>query len=186
MARTAKPWWWEERQGYYATIGGVRHRLSSNLKAARIRLKELVISPREKVMPCSVAAVLDDFLDWTKENRANGTYLFYKHFCQSFSESHGLVDISELTSAEVTAWLKEQPSWNSTTKHDAITCLKRAFNWSVKNRGLKANPIALMEKPKARNRTEMLTMGEMKKLLRAVGDRNFRYLLRFCWYTGCR
>lgn len=187
MGRTPKPWWREQTKAYYAMVGGVQHRLGTSLKEASARLKELLREPPESRVPSdSLAAVLDDFLTWTQENRAPKTYRGYKDFCQSFIDLYGTLPVSDIDASHVTAWLTTRKTWNSTTKHDAVTCLKRAFNWAIKNRGLKQNPIASMEKAEAKTRTEIVTLEEFKQILRAIPDREFRDLLRFCWETGCR
>lgn len=187
MGRIAKPWWREQCNAYYATVNGVQCRLGTSLKEANETLKRLRnAAPEEKLQSDSVSAVLDDFLNWTHENRAPKTYTGYLAFCQSFTDHCGDLPVSEIDGKHVTAWLNTKTTWNTTTKHDAVTCLKRAFNWAVKNRGLKANPIAGMEKPEAKTRTETVTLEEFKAILRTTRDREFRDLIRFSWEVGCR
>ena len=91
MGRTAKPWWWEERNGYYAFVNGSRRRLGTSQTAAKSKLKELLSQPKQKVIDAdSVAMVLDDFLTWTQENRAQKTYTRYRDFIQCFVSSCGV------------------------------------------------------------------------------------------------
>jgi hypothetical protein len=101
-----------------------------------------------------VVAVLDAFIDWCVENRAGKTADRYKDFIQDFVRSRdgkglpfGSLAVTTLTSKHVTVWLGQHPTWNSTTKRNAITALQRGFNWATKNRGLARNPIKGMEKP---------------------------------------
>ncbi len=187
MGRIAQPWWWDERKGYYATIRGVRHRLGTSLKAAQSKLKELAKEGDTEQLPArSLALLLDDFLAWTHENRAQKTYRGYKDFCQSFLVFSPRLTVDQLTPQHVTAWLAKQESWSSTTKRGGITCLQRALNWGVKNAGLKINPLRAMEKPDANRRTTVLTLEEFKKILRATPDHEFRWLLEFSWDCGTR
>jgi hypothetical protein len=105
--------------------------------------------PEEKHQPVdwgAAAAVLDDFLTWTQENRAAKTYARYRDFIQSFVHKFGRIGVAELNPGHVTTWLNTQTGWNSTTKRNAITALQRGFNWAVKNRGMERNPIRGMEK----------------------------------------
>jgi site-specific recombinase XerC len=186
MGRRPKPWWWEERQGYYATVRGVRYRLATTKKAADDELKSLLTKAPEKELDTdSVTAILDDFLDWTQENRAPKTYRGYKDFCQSFTEKYPLLKIGALTPLHVTAWL-QGTTWNSTTKRGAITCLQRAFNWATKNRGLGKNPLRGMEKPEAKTRTTVVIPEEFVELLKKIPDREFRELLIVSYDCGCR
>ncbi len=186
MGRRAKPWWWEERKGYYAFIRGSRTRLGTSLKEANQTLKDLLNEPVKKASYGMVAVLFDQFLTWTEENRAPKTYRGYKDFLQSFVSRYPRLPVSDLSSAHVTVWLDDQKTWNATTKRNAITALQRGLNWSVKNVGLDRNPIRGMEKPEANRRTAILTLAEFKALLRKVRDRDFRDLLLFGWDVGCR
>ncbi len=190
MARKASPWFWDERQLWMVTINGTRHtlgehpigapkpkKLKSGWNAPKVISDEfhrlMGVAPK-KVSGDSVAAVLDDFLTWTEENRARPTYLRYLDFIQSFCKGYGKLRIGGLTSAHVTTWLNGQKGWNSTTKRSAITALQRGFNWAVKNRGLDRNPIRGMEKPEAKRRTNVVTPDEFEKILKLVEDRTVK------------
>ncbi|HVX13863.1 MAG TPA: tyrosine-type recombinase/integrase [Pirellulales bacterium] len=187
MARPPKPWWWERRNGYYATINGSRFRLGDTKKQADEELKRLLKEgPQEVADRTLFAVLLDDFLDFTRENRAYKTYRGHLDFCQSFLKKWPQLSIDELSPDHVTAWLKGQTTWNSTTKHHAIATLQRALNWAKKNKGLKANPLAGMEKPTAKTRTEVVTEKEFKALLGQVKDKEFKDLLIFSYDCGCR
>jgi len=94
--------------------------------------------------------------------------------------------VSELTADHVTEWLKTKKTWNSTTKRDAITCLQRGFNWAKKNKGLRFNPIAGMEKPEAQTRTAVITPEEFDLLLAKIPDENFKDLLIVSYDCGAR
>lgn len=133
-----------------------------------------------------VAAILDDFLSWTEENRAQKTYTRYRDFIQSFANKYGTMDVGELNPSHVMAWLSAHKGWNSTTKRNAITALQRGFNWAVKNRGLTSNPIRGVEKPEAKRRTTIITAEEFKEILRHVQDEPFRDLLIVSYDSGSR
>ncbi len=94
--------------------------------------------------------------------------------------------MDQLRTSHVQTWLNAQTQWNSTTKHDAITALQRAFNWCVTNCGLDKNPIKGMEKPKAIARKSTITQEEFDKLLEEIPDQLFRDLLIFSFDTGAR
>lgn len=187
MARKSKPWWWEERQGYYAFVRGARLRLGDTKKQADDELKRLLKQePQQPTDRTSLAILLDDFLDFVKENRAPKTFRGYRDFCESFLTKYPRLTIDELSPGHVTEWLKGQSSWNSTTKRGAITCLQRALNWSKKNNGLKVNVLAGMEKPLAKTRTTIVSEDEFKTLLAAIHDKEFKDLLLFSYDCGCR
>lgn len=186
MGRNASPWWWEERKGYYSFVRGSRLRLGDTKKQADEELKRLLKEERQEAPDRTLLAVLlDDFLDFVRENRAAKTYQGYRDYCQSFLRAFPTLETDELSPDHVTAWLKGK-TWNSTTKRGAITCLQRALNWARKNKGLKINVLAGMEKPTAKRRTGIITDDEFKALLAQVIDAEFRELLIFSFDCGCR
>lgn len=193
MARRPKPWYWKERKSWYVTINGQRHNLGTEKKEAFEEFHKLMASPQARLKEESVAAVLDDFQTWTIENRAKRTADRYKDFLQAFiayapakDQAMGLLRVGELHAGHVTTWLNSHPTWNSTTKRNAITALQRAFNWAVKNRGLDRNPIKGMEKPEAKRRNTVVTPAEFEKLLAEVKDQPFRELLIISYDSGAR
>jgi len=189
MPRTPKLWYWKARKGWYVYIHGDKVPLGKDRDEALRKFHEIMAKePGEPHPPSgdSLAAVLDDFLSWTLENRAQRTYERYQDFCQSFCQQHGRTRVSQINPGHVTAWLSSQEGWGPTTKRNAITTLQRGFNWAVKNRGLDRNPIRGMEKPEPNSRTTVVSPEEFDQLLEHVHDRPFRDLLVVCYDSGCR
>lgn len=186
MARRPKPWYWKQRKSWYVTINAERHNLGPDKKEAFDEFHRLMTSPAAKLKNDVVAAVLDDFQTWTKENRAKRTADRYGDFLQAFIKVHGLVRVADLHAGHVTTWLNGMAAWNSTTKRNAIIALQRAFNWAVKNRGLDKNPIKGMEKPEAKRRNRIFAPEEFEKLLAEVKDGAFRDLLIISFDCGAR
>jgi len=189
MARPAKPWYWKARKTWCVYHKGERILLGPDRNEAFRQYHQIMAKPEAKRHPIdgdAVAAVFDDFLTWTQENRAEETYRRYKDFIQSFCTHYGRFSVTDLNAGHVTAWLNSQGKWNSTTKRNAITALKRGFNWAVKNRGLDRNPILGMEKPEAKRRTAFVTPQEFDELLSHVDDVPFRDLLIVSYDSGSR
>lgn len=202
MGRRPKPWWWKSRNGWYVILDGVKRRLGAHPedspaprkgktgwnvpKQIETLFDSIKHTPEKKLAGDSVAAILDDFLAWCYENRADSTADRYRDFCQSFVEAYGEMPVSALDSSHVTTWLEDKP-WNSTTKHNAITALNRGFNWATKNRGLRFNPIKGMDKPKAQRRTTLVTTEDFEEILDQLQeDDPFRDLLVVSFDTGAR
>lgn len=184
MARPNKLWYWKAQKTYCVTIDGKRHRLGKDKKEAQDEFHRLMLQSTPALSD-SIAVILDDFLTWTLENRAERTYKGYKDYCQSFVKEYPKVRVGDLTPTHVTKWLANK-TWNGTTKRNAIIAIQRGMNWAVKNRGLDRNPIKGMEKPEATSRMQIISLDEFKVILRNTPNRNFRNLLRFCWECGCR
>ena len=189
MGRKAEPWYWEARKGWYIYIGKVKTPLGKDRDEAYRRWHEIMAVPEEKRNPVdsgSVAAILDDFLTWTEENRAKKTYDRYRDFCQAFCEEYGRMRVVDLNTSHVTTWLNKHKTWNSTTKRNAITAVQRGFNWAVRNRGLDRNPVKGMEKPEAKRRTTVVSPAEFDDILSHVTDTPFRDLLIVSYDAGGR
>ena len=145
MARPAKPWYWKARKTWCVYHKGERIPLGPDRAEALRQYHQIMAKPEEKRQPVhwgAVAAILDDFLTWTEENRAPKTFTRYKRLhsilCQQVWKDGVPADLNP---SHVTTWLNSHKGWNSTTKRNAITALQRGFNWAVKNRGLDRNPI---------------------------------------------
>ena len=189
MARPAKPWYWKARKTWCVYHKGERLPLGPDRAEALRQYHQIMAKPDEIRQPIqwgAVAAILDDFLTWTEENRAAKTYTRYRDFIQSFVNKYGRMEAADLNPSHVTTWLNSQKGWNSTTKRNAITALQRGFNWAVKNRGLERNPIRGMEKPEAKRRTAVITEGEFDGMLSHVHDEPFRDLLIVSYDSGSR
>jgi hypothetical protein len=85
--RTPKPWYWDERKAYYATVDGVRHRLCTTERGAQQALKQLLARPKRKQTSSGfVIQIVDDFLDFI-QRRAARTYEFYERHLKAFAKS---------------------------------------------------------------------------------------------------
>lgn len=204
MARIPKPWYRKERNAWCVNLHGEFHILGEHPadapkprrgkqgwnppKVIQDAFNRLLNNSQSRpVQSDSVAAVLDDFLTWCYENRAERTADRYKDFCQSFCDEHGRVPVSQLTTAHVTTWLNKKTTWNSTTKNNAITALIRGMNWAVKNRGLERNPIRGMDKPTPQKRTTVVAPDEFEEIIKHYKEGDpFRDLLIVSYDSGCR
>jgi integrase len=189
MARPAKPWYWKARKIWCIYHKGEKVLLGPDRDEAFRKYHQIMAKPdlqRQPVRWGAIAAVLDDFLTWTEENRAAKTFTRYRDFIRSFVMNYGRMETSDLNPSHVTAWLSAHKGWNSTTQRNAITALQRGFNWAVKNRGLTSNPIRGMEKPEAKCRNAVITEEEFDKMLKHVRDVEFRDLLIVSYDSGSR
>lgn len=198
MARRATPWYWKQRNQWFAIIDGKRTLLGNHPPdAPRPRKGKTGWNPPPLILeafqgltneatPGSVEETLFDFVKWSFENKAYRTAARYKDFCHAFAKAHPGLLVSQLSPAHLSTWLTKQ-SWNSTTKRNAITAIQRAFNWAVKNRGLRFNPIRGMEKPKANTPKKVLTEKDFDTLISLLPDKDpFRDLMIVSYDSFCR
>jgi hypothetical protein len=96
------------------------------------------------------AQVCDLFLDHSEQHNEQATYLWYKHFLQSFTNRYGRIPARELKSIHVTRWLDAHPDWRG-GRRNAVTAVKRAFNWADRQGTLSPTPLRNEEKPPRRS-----------------------------------
>jgi len=86
----------------------------------------------------TVIVLCDLFLEFSKENHEADTYLWFKRFLQSFCNKCGTIEVAKLKPFHVNRWIAGH-KWGQSSRAAAITCVKRAINWSVDEGYLKRN-----------------------------------------------
>lgn len=134
-----------------------------------------------------VAAILDEFLEWTSRNKAARTYAWYKENIQKFLDGipKGLL-VADLKPFHVTKAMEPYPDWANNTKHDFIGAVKRAFNWAAEEELIERSPIARVKKPAREAREMAVTPAEYAKVIAAIKTPQFRDLIELSWETGSR
>jgi integrase len=193
MGRPRKPYfresdgWWVSRfRGEYVKLA----RGQENEAEAKKRFHELMAleaagTPVESA-EATTAALCEAFLAWSHRENEKRTYEFYRPFLQSFVDLHGLVRVRDLKPYHVTRWFEAQPGWNQSTRRCAVTALKRALNWAVKEGYLGSNPLKEVVKPPAGHRDKVVSGQEHETITGAVRDGAFRMFLFAMRSTGCR
>src|SRR5262245_32761587 len=76
MPRDPKPWFRKDRDAWFVTINGRRFNLGPDRDTAHKRFHELMLTGGEDrpVGPISVFRLFDQFLEWSKAQRAPQTY----------------------------------------------------------------------------------------------------------------
>jgi len=186
MARDPKPWYWKARKGWYVTINGKRHFLSTDKKEAKELFHDMMNAPEKRVIRSgSVAEIVEHLMDWTEANRAPRTYDWYHERIGRFLDDTPPLQVSQIKPFHVQRWL-DANQWSDGYKRGCVTALKRVFNFAVKQGYLEANPITSLDKPEASSRDLVISPAECKLILKHVSDQNFSDLLVFLWETGCR
>ena len=173
MARTASPWFWEERQGWYVNKDGRRHFLGNHCEGAPPPRKHngkwntpqavvqafhaLMAAPPEqsapKLLPGSVPTVpeiLDKYLDWCQKHRAGRTYEWYLNHIQSFLDSlpgAATMAASALKPFHVIEWADRRRGWSNAYGRGAIVAIQRPFNWAEELGYIPASSVKKIKKP---------------------------------------
>lgn len=204
MPRAPKPWWYEQKQAWYAQIKGVKTRIGKHPpnaakpkkgrtgwnapKSICDKLSRMLdgLPVDTRADSSYVSSALQRFLEWARENRSAKTFKGYQDFLASFYEMWPTLEVGELKAWHVQEWVTSKPGWNNTTQRNAITALKRALNWSAEMEYINSNPIANMRKPKANTRTTMISPEEFSQILKANTVPEFEDLITVCYDCGCR
>jgi len=190
MARPPKPWWNNATQEYNVVIRGVRHQLGPDKEEADRQFHSLMSKPpEERVSPDSVAAVIDEFLDYLEKHREPRTKEWYQRHCQSFidwlkSEGQIRMPVAGLRPLHVRKWLDSHSDWSDATKNGAARAVQRAFRFAAKEGQISFNPIAYVDKPTPGRRENVISDEHYKLMLDK--DASWVDVCTFAWETGAR
>jgi integrase len=188
MARPRKPWYRQSRNTWYVWIDGKQHNLGPDKEEALRRYHTIMSEAPEKPSSGSIAALLDAFVVYCAEYKSPSTLRWYEDYLQDFldylkSNGHapGSLAPSRLTPRLVRAWADQR----GRAKRARITAVKAAYRWGHAEGWIEANPIAAMRRPAQTKREGMVSLKEMKAILR-LSSKPFRDLLVVSWDTGAR
>ena len=184
-----KPFFKKSHNSWYVQIDGTQVRLGSDRDEAFKEYHRLMAGETPATCKTTAAKLIDQFLTWTKENRAEQTYDWYLFHCQGFVNYIGhRLRISDIRPFHVTRWLVKCYSHTGNThKNGACRAVSRAFNWARKQGLISVNPIAGMERPAATSREEYLTIEQWSAFIALVkADDPLHDFLIFLWETGAR
>jgi len=153
------PWFRKADQCYYTEVNGRQINLGKNYKRAEDEYHRLMAGKDRTNgdRRLTVAQVADEFLEWNKRNRSEGTYEWYLKYLKPFVEFIGYkLRVADLRPYHVDQWLISKPTFKSaSTRHGAMRSVQRAMNWAVKQGYIAQSPVAGMEKPTP-NRREVV------------------------------
>jgi integrase len=188
MARPRKPWFRESRNAWFVEIDGKQHNLGSDKEEALRQFHSLMAQTPEKASTGSIAALLDAFLVYSAEHKAESTVRWYTDYLQDFinylkaaGHSPGSLPPGRLTPKLVRSWVDDRGK----AKRARITAVKAAYRWAHAEGWIDANPIAAMRRPPQSKREQIISVAEMRSILR-LSDKPFRDLLIVSWDTGAR
>ena len=139
MARTAKPWYYQQTGWWMAWIDGKKVKLAQgkkSRKAAQDRLDELRYEAAHN--PCpensqqTVASVIERYIEVVFPRLAKGTTDCRTGYLQDFAEAHGWRLVSACRKDHMQQWLQSHPTWASDwTKRSALRIVQGVFNWAA-------------------------------------------------------
>jgi hypothetical protein len=182
MARHASPWFRPSRGVWYVTFAGKQYNLVAGTEEdAEERFVDLKRElrrqpPATKPTFNSVVAIIDDFLEWVKKNRAPRTFDWYLDRLQRFAKAIQKLSIDELCGYHLQSYVDGLDCSPGHRRGIIIAC-QRPFRWAYKLGRIDRFPLGGVEKPPAGKREVVLSDAEFKTLLSFVHDRDFADLL---------
>jgi integrase len=184
MPRRPEPWYREQVGEYYVTIRGKQHRLGPDKDKAYDKFHELMTKQQGVIVTGSVAEVIERFMDWVQVNRPK-SYTWYKKRIDRFYK-----DIKDLGTNEIKPLhireILDAAKWSDAYKAGCVTAMKRVFNFAVEHGYMDRNPLRGLKKPDPGRREQLISQQEFDQSLGHVPNQNFKDVVRFIWYTGCR
>jgi len=183
-----QPFFRKQTQSWYVQIGKRQVPLGKDQEKAWDEYHKLMAGQRDLSPAEPVAAVVDEFLEWVKKEKAPLTFAYYRRHLESFvNHVGGRLTVSELRPLHVTRWVgAEYAGCGETTRHSVISTVQRSMNWAVKQGIIDRSPVFGIEKPPRNARETFVTPEQFKQVLAAVKDKPFRDLLTILWESGCR
>lgn len=194
MGREASGWYNAAKGGYFVELGGKQTPLLcpcdknpvNKAEAKRVLRKILDEQAQIKRAGLTVVALCDVFEDHLDQDREPETATWYRRHLGSFAEGVGPQKAAATVQPHhVTTWLSSH-AWGPTTRHGAITAVKRLYAWGKKQGHLASDPLCDMEKPTPRRREAIMTDAQVDAVLAATGDQPFRDILIALRETGAR
>ena len=95
------------------------------------------------------------------------------------------MDANAVLPKHVSDYLNDHPDWNSTTRRNAISLIKRVWSWAKEEGHITLNQIGSVKRPRPKRREQVPDDGEIGRYIALVNPL-FRHLLLFVCETGCR
>ena len=184
-----QPFFRESKNAWYLQLGRRQLSLGKDEKKTWKRYHEIMAANKPLSRDtATIEELFERYLEWVQENRKPGTYkTIRQHLSRSARSLSKKTKVANLCGADLSDWVETESTWNSTTLHDAIGSVVRAFNWAVEKRYLRVNPVSYVPNKPRRQRREVVFSYEQWREIRAlVRDKAFGDLLDFMWETGCR
>jgi integrase len=187
MPHFPKPFFRESRGLWYVQIDGKQHNLGADEAAAFDEYHRLMQQPKEqrRVAPESVAALSDQFLDWSEKHQAPDTFRWYKDRLQQFVTRYPELLVGQLKPFHVQQWI-DSYKLSSGSKRNFARSIVRCMNWCEEQGLIDKSPLRHFKKPRGGGREQVISPEEYAAILKAIKRQAFRDLVTFAWETGAR
>jgi site-specific recombinase XerD len=191
MPRFPRPRYRKDKDLWYVQINRRQHQLAkgkANKKEAERRYGLLMAAHPRAGVPLTVTVICALYREHARAELSESAVTFYDFYLSDFASTHPNLQVAALQPHHVTAWLKVRANtWKSTsTRHNAVAAVKRAFRWAEAEGYIEASPIRHVKLPAMGRRQRIMTEGEFQRALAVTPDREFRDFLIALRETGAR
>lgn len=193
MGRNAEPWFWTDRDGWYAVVRGKR-RLLAKGKAGKAEARRVLIrilaeedlGGAGKGDTLDLHALIDLFLARVDRECAPSTLAWYKIYLDPFAGRIGAIPSGELKPKHLDRWIAlDGSSWSDSTRRGAITAVKAVTSWAARQGHLTTDPLKAVPRPRMGRRIAIAPEAA-PAILESAGDQAFTDLLIALFESGCR
>ncbi|MDB5310144.1 MAG: helicase [Gemmataceae bacterium] len=181
MPHFPKPFFKKGRGVWYVEIDHTQHNLGSDKDAAFERNHELMRERPHEADLSLALGVMDAFLTWAKDNKADRTFEWYQRHLKTFSKSiPPLLATGQIKKHHLTACLQAAKTLNGTTQNGLCRAVVRAFRWAENEEIIQRSPFRGVEKPRNKRRTVIISDDEYAFLLSRIPAETRGAQMIFC------
>lgn len=170
---------------------------TSDRKLAELFLKDIEVKIARdnfgfddlKSKQIRLSAFFEKYLQFSKATKAYNTFELDKHSQSKFREYTGDIELRKVSPQLIEEYkLYRLNHVKATTVNIEFRHLKAAFEKAVTWKHIQENPFKQVKqfKIKGNNFPKYLTKQQVQSLLNVIPDEDFRNLIQFYLYTGCR
>ncbi len=185
--RARKPWYRAGKNSWYVTFeDGQQKSLGINNpnasketieNALRDLLRRVAAESAPNAAPRTINVIVGQFLADAGERIGPRSLSGYRYYLDDFAAKFG-AEVPPLRPEPVEAWSRK-PTWSQSTRHNALKTVAMLMRWA-------GCPIRLRVPSKTSAGAEKVVVyPDYVKLLAATSG-DFRSLIKFLWFTGCR
>lgn len=192
MARPNAPFYRQQRDKWYARVGGrilcLNVRGRSRRKEAMVAFARLLVNQPPPAAPdaVTVAQIVTAFLSDCKPRVSPACHRNYSLYLRPFARAMRSVAAVHLAPDRIEAYARAKP-WSPTYRANFLATVTTCYRAAVRLRLLTVNPLPPLHRPprESRGAEATITQDEYEKL-RSVADPLFRDYLTLLWGTGAR
>src|SRR5262245_39178182 len=96
----------------------------------------------------TIAEIGRQFFKYAMDGLSIHTQNTYRVCLRGFLQKFGRVRPSQLSVLEFTIWMNDHKEWKSSSSGaTVIRSIKRLFNWALRNKLIKRNPLLIIRQP---------------------------------------